>query len=64
VTTALILNITFATVVFVAVLGLIVAAIATQHKDHGISLARRARVRRRRETAQPRFSGTFFTENA
>jgi hypothetical protein len=62
-TTALILNITFATVVFVAVLGLIVAAVATQHKDHGVTLARRARARRR-ATAPPRFSGTFFTENA
>jgi hypothetical protein len=63
-TTALILNITFATVVFVAVLGLIVAAIATQHTDHGVTLARQARARRRPEIARPRFSGTFFTENA
>jgi hypothetical protein len=62
-TTALILNITFATVVFVAALGLIVAAIATQHKDHGVTLPRRARARRR-ATPRPRLSHPFFTESA
>jgi hypothetical protein len=46
-TTALILNVILAAIVFTTVVGLIVRGIATAHRDRGLAVARRATVTRR-----------------
>ncbi len=52
-TSALILNIAFSIFIAVLVLGAVVAAILTQHHDHGIHVARRPK--RREHDPQPSF---------
>ena len=62
-TTALTLNIVFAGLVLIAVLGMITWSIATQHVDAVTGLVRSAR-RRRRATARPQFVGRTVQNRA
>jgi hypothetical protein len=63
-TTALILNLIFAAVVLVAIVGGLTWAMATQPRDRGVTLVRRSR-RHRRAAAQRRsLGGALSAENA
>jgi hypothetical protein len=52
-TSALILNIAFSAFIAALVIGVVVAAIFTQHHDHGVHVERRAK--RRDPARQPSF---------
>jgi hypothetical protein len=63
-TTALILNMSFAAITFVAVLGGLVWAMATQPRDHGVTLVRRSRRHRHVAVQRRSLGGALSAENA